>query len=132
MDISPRAHARISCDRPVDLFSTGPSGTRLGDGRLLNISVTGALLACDYDLKSRATYRLDLTGPKVPIQFFFHIVRVAPRGKKYRPLRHYGIIFELTPEQAQKLGAVVDSIRSQPSPDDDSLLDRLIRGYWSG
>ena len=131
MDISPRAHARISCDRPVDLFAT-PSGTRLGDGRLLNISVTGALLACDYELKSRATYRLDLTGAAVPIQFQFHIVRIAPRGQKYRQLPHYGIVFELSPEQTKKLGEVVDSIRSQPSPDDDTLLDRLIRGYWSG
>lgn len=132
MDISRRVHARIPCDKPIDLFRIGTPDTPIGSGRLLNISVTGAMIACDYDLKSRAAYRLKVSDSPSPRELPFHLVRIAPRGKKYRQLGHYGIVFDVSTEEAKTLNALVDAIRSQPSSDDDNPLDRLSRGYWSG
>ena len=131
MEISRRAHARIPCDRPVEIFRAAVMDKLFAQGHALNISPTGALLACEEDLKARAAYRLKINAPSGPLEIPFEVVRVVPRGRKYTRLRHYGVIFELTAQQTTAVNTLIHEIRTQPAPKEDALLDRLVRRYWS-
>ena len=126
-----RAHARIPCDRPVEVFLD--AGRRpLGSGRLLNLSLSGAYLRFEGELKRGMSYRLRMDGPDGPLDLPCRVVREGPRGGAKAPeVRHYGLIFNLTAGQERLLRRFVDVLRRQPAPDQETGFDRSLRNYWS-
>ncbi|MBI3566336.1 MAG: PilZ domain-containing protein [Elusimicrobia bacterium] len=126
-----RVHARVNCDRPVDVFSDAATGPLLGVARLLDLSLSGAMIAYDGLLRPGASYRVRLDDFHGSIELPFRVAREAPRGRKYPQVRHYGLSFNLTGSQERVLLELIEAIRAHPTPDEDTLLDRLLRSYWS-
>ena len=54
-----RSHARIPCDRPVEVHH-GATGRLIGGARMLNLSLSGALLAIAGELQRGVPYRIRL------------------------------------------------------------------------
>lgn len=131
MEIVRRAHARVACDRPVEVLGGAAAGLPVGAGHALDLSLAGALIAYAGELKLNTPYRLRLPAPDGAVDLPFRVAREAPRGKKYPALRHYGLVFNLTSDQERRLRKVFEAVRSQPAEHEDTLLDRLMRRYWS-
>lgn len=126
-----RVHARVSCDRPVEVFSDAADGRGLGVARLLDLSLSGAMVAYDGLLRTGASYHMRIDDIRGTIALAFRVVRESPHGNKYPQSRHYGLSFNLTGSQERVLLELIDAIRAHPTPDEDTLLDRLLRSYWS-
>lgn len=123
-----RAHARIPCDHHVEVHH-GATGRLIGHARLLNVSLSGALISGDRELQRGVPYRLRLDGPEGPVDLFGRVVREGPRaGSK----RQYGMVFNLTADQERVLRRLIDALRRQPSAGDEkeSDFDRSLRSYW--
>lgn len=128
--MSKRAHLRVACDRDGEILGGATTGPRIGPAHALDLSLSGALIAFEGALSTNTPYRLRLQNSDGPWEFPFRLAREAPRGRKYPKLRHYGLVFNLTSDQEKRLRKLIDSFRAQPTPDEDTLLDRLLRNYW--
>jgi hypothetical protein len=127
-----RAHARILCDRPVEVLAGVAIGSSLGAGRLLDVSLSGAYLSFPGELKPGTTYRLRVEGPEGRLDLPFRVAREGPRGgAKAASGRNYGLIFNLSGDQERMLRRLVDLLRRQPVPGKESSLERTLRDYWS-
>ena len=127
-----RSHARIPCDRPVEVFLGTAAGRLLGAGRLLNVSLSGAYLSFAGDLQRGTPYRLRIDGPEGPLNLPCRVAREGPRAGAQAPdARQYGLVFNLTADQERLLRQLVDILRRQPPPDKETGLDRTLRNYWS-
>jgi hypothetical protein len=127
-----RAHARIPCDRPVEVFRGAAAGRLLGAGRLLNVSLSGAYLSTAAELERGTPYRVRIDGPDGPLDLPCRVAREGPRaGAKAPGVRQYGLIFNLSADQERVLRRLVDFLRRQPSTDKESNFDRSLRNYWS-
>ena len=127
-----RSHARIPCDRPVEVFVGAASGRLLGAGRLLNISLSGAYLGFAGELQRGTPYRLRIDGPEGPLDLPCRVAREGPRaGAKAPGARQYGLIFNVSADQERLLRRLVDVLRRQPASDEETGLDRTLRDYWS-
>ena len=60
MDKSGRVHARFPSDLKVEVYSGPVGGVRIGEGVLLDLSLSGCLLRVRGLLKTGSTYRLHL------------------------------------------------------------------------
>ncbi|MFI5360798.1 MAG: PilZ domain-containing protein [Elusimicrobiota bacterium] len=126
-----RAHARIPCDVPVEVSLGAAVGRRLGAGRLLNVSLSGAYLIFPGELQLGTPYRLTLEGPDGPLDLPCRVVREGPRPGAKTPLtRHYGLVFNLSADQERLLRRHVDNLRRQPAANKETDLDRSLRNYW--
>ena len=126
-----RSHARIPCDRTVQVF-LGVAGRPLGAGRLLNVSLSGAYLSFAGELRRGTSYRLCVDGPEGPLDLPCRVTREGPRaGAKTPDARLYGMIFNLTADQERLLRRLVDVLRRQPASDKETGFDRSLRNYWS-
>jgi hypothetical protein len=131
-DVFRRSHARIHCDRVVQIFMGASSGRRLGEGRVLDASLAGAFLRFDGELKRGTPYRLVIEGADGPLELPFRVVREGPRGGPKAPdARHFGAHFNLSGDQERGLRRLLDALRRQPSADPETRLDRGLRDYWS-
>ena len=130
-DVFRRAHARISCDRPVQIFMGAAAGRRIGIGRILDISLAGAYLRFEGELKRGTPYRFAADGADGPIDIPFRVVREGANDPKAPGARHYGLVFNLTGGQERELRRLVDALRRQPPTDNESRFDRSLRDYWS-
>ena len=128
---SRRAHIRILCDHPAEVFLGTMTGRRLGDGRLLDVSFSGAYLSIDADLQNGTPYRLRLKDAEGSWEPAFRVVREGARHPKRPFSRNYGILFSLSAEQERRWSRLVDEMRRHPT-DQETRLDRSLRGYWSG
>jgi len=127
-----RAHARFPCSRPVEILHGAASGTRLGTGILLDVSLSGAFLRFDGELRVATPYRLRFESPDGSFEIPCRVVRLGPRGVPEAPqARHYGLNFNPTVEQERQLRRYVDLIRREP-PAVETPFDRALRDYWSG
>lgn len=125
-----RAHARFPCSRPVEILQGAAAGTRLGPGTLLDVSLSGAYLRCDADLRASTPYRLKIEAPDGPFEVPCRVVRVGPRGVPEAPAaRHFGLSFNPTVEQERLLLRYIDHIRRDP-PAVETPFDRSLRSYW--
>ncbi len=129
--MSKRAHARVVCDRFAEVFGGSTEGPRIGPAQALDLSLAGALIAFDGALRANTPYHLRVQGPDGPLDFPFRLAREAPRGNMYPKQRHYGLLLNLTSSQERRLRRLIDAIRLQPTPSEDTLLARLVRSYWS-
>jgi hypothetical protein len=126
-----RSHARIPCDAPVEVSLGAAAGRRLGPGRLLNVSLSGAYMGFDGELLRGTPYRLRIDTAEGSLDLPCRVVREGPRAPKEPGARRYGLVFNLSADQERRLRRVVDVLRRQPSPDKESRLDRSLRDYWS-
>lgn len=127
-----RSHARIPCDRSVEVHH-GATGRLLSPARMLNVSLSGAFLAIAGELRRGVPYRIRIDGPEGPVDLFCRVVREGPRaGPKQPGVRQFGMVFNLTAEQERLLRRLLDEIRRQPAAEEkESDLDRSLRTYWS-
>jgi hypothetical protein len=125
-----RSHARIPCDRSVDVFAGAAAGRLLGSGRLLNVSLSGAFLSFEGELQRGTAYRVRIDGPEGPLDLPCRVAREGARAKA-PGVRQYGLVFNLSADQERLLRRLVDVLRRQPATDKESGFDRSLRNYWS-
>ena len=131
-DVSRRAHARVPCDRPAQIFMGASAGRRLGEGRLVDASLAGAYLRYEGELQRGTPYRLVVEDENGPLELPFRVVREGPRGGPKAPgARHFGLHFNLIADQERRLRRLLDVLRRQPPTDDEQRFDRSLRDYWS-
>jgi hypothetical protein len=127
-----RSHARIPCDRTIEVFVGAAAGRLLGSGRLLNVSLSGAFLSFEGELQRGTPYRVRIEGPEGPLDLPCRVAREGPRaGAKAPGIRQYGLIFNLSADQERLLRRLIDALRRQPASDKESGFDRSLRNYWS-
>ncbi|HXS99911.1 MAG TPA: PilZ domain-containing protein [Elusimicrobiota bacterium] len=128
-----RSHARIPCDRHVEVHH-GATGRPLGAGRMLNVSLSGAYVAFPGELQRGTPYRLRVLGPEGPVDLPGRVVREGPRaGPKAPGVRQFGMVFNLSADQERLLRRLLDVMRRQPAAETEKEtgLDRSLRSYWS-
>ncbi len=131
-DVFRRSHARIRCDRAVEIFMGASAGRRLGEGRVLDASLAGAYLRFEGELQRGTPYRLVIAGADGPLELPFRVVREGPRGAPKAPAaRHFGLHFNLSADQERGLRRLLDVLRRQPPTDSETRLERGLRDYWS-
>lgn len=123
-----RAHARFPCDIWVHVLP-GASGERpLGEGRLLDLSLSGALLSFPGELAKATPYRLRLKESGETLHLPCRVVReVAPAPKG---TRRYGVLFNLSSDQERRLRELLDVVRRRPPSEGENRFDRSMRDYW--
>ena len=126
MDKSKRIHARFPSDLVVEVFSGPVGGVRIGEGRLLDVSLSGCFLSVKGLLNVGSTYRLHLTWKEGALDLPGRVARDAGRSGKDPSDRHYGIAFNLTGGQENSLRRLIDLIRRTEKPGED----RFMRSYW--
>ena len=122
-----RSHARIPCDRRIIVFHGATLGRRIGEGRLLDCSLSGAYIRLEPALDRGVPYRLHIESPDGTADLPF---RVAREGPKNMGQRHYGIVFNLTADQEKKLSLLLDHLRRLPPPVSETPFDRSMKKYW--
>ncbi|MDE2491411.1 MAG: PilZ domain-containing protein [Elusimicrobia bacterium] len=128
-DIARRSHSRVHCDRPVEVFHGAATGAKLADGRLLNMSLSGAYLSLAAELKRTTPYRLRVDAGDGPLEMPFRVVREGARGKDGR--RGYGVVFNLTAEPERRLRRLLDQLRRRPPDAGEDRRERTLRDYWT-
>jgi hypothetical protein len=102
-----RGLPRFACDFPVTILSAG--GGRIGEGRFIDISLGGAALETDADLKPGVAYR-----------FFFAGLDLGGRVSWTRE-RKRGIHFISSVAQEAELGRLLATLKKPAPP----------RDYWN-
>ena len=126
MDKTRRAHARFPSDLTVEVFSGPVGGVRIGEGQLLDLSLTGCLLRVRGMLKTGSTYRIRVNWKGGALDLPGRVARDAGRSGNDPAARHYGIAFNLTGGQEKDLRLLIDVVRLTEKPEDKGFL----RNYW--
>ena len=126
MDKSRRLHARWPSDLVVEVFSGPVGGVRIGEGQLLDLSLTGCLLRVRGTLKTGATYRVSVKWKEGTLDLPGRVARDAGRSGNDPAARHYGIAFNLTGGQEKQLRELIDVVSRTSKPGED----RFLRNYW--
>ena len=126
MDKVRRVHARFPSDLVAIVFSGPVGGVRIGEGRLLDLSVGGCLLRVRAFLKSGSTYRLSVKWKEGVLDLPGRVSRDAGRSGKDAAVRQYGVAFNLTYDQEKALMRLIDLIRRTERPGGDPFM----RDYW--
>ena len=126
MDKTRRVHARFPSDMAAIIFSGPVGGVRIGEGQLLDLSLSGCLFRVRAQLKHGATYRLSLKWKEGVLDLPGRVTRDAGRSGKDTAVRQYGIAFNLTSGQEKSLRRLIDLIRRTERPGED----RFMRDYW--
>jgi hypothetical protein len=79
-------------------------GSRLGEGRLLDISLAGAYLLYEGALEPNTPYRLHAQSSAGVIDLPFRLARQGPRAGVDNDGRHYGLNFNLSVDQEKMRG----------------------------
>lgn len=126
MNESRRTHARFPSDLTAEVFSGPVGGVRIGEGQLLDLSLTGCLLRVRGMLKTGSTYRISVKWKEGTLDLPGRVARDAGRSGKDPAARHYGIAFNLTGGQEKTLRGLLDFIRLAPKPEDKGFMG----SYW--
>lgn len=126
MDKNDRTHARWSSDLKVEVFSGPVGGVRIGEGLLIDLSVTGCLLRVKGMLKTGGTYRVSLTWKEGALDLSGRVARDAGRSGTEAGAHHYGIAFNLTGGQEKALMRLIDLLRRAEKPEDKGFMG----SYW--
>lgn len=124
---SKRVHARFPSDFLVEVYSGPVGGVRIGEGRLLDVSLGGCFLTVKGLLKIGATYRLHLTWKEGTLDLPGRVARDAGRSGKDFNVHQYGIAFNLTGGQEKSLRRLIDLVRRIP---DDDAKGGFMSSYW--
>ncbi|MBI2788465.1 MAG: PilZ domain-containing protein [Elusimicrobia bacterium] len=126
MNESGRTHQRWPSDLVVEVFSGPVGGVRIGEGVLLDLSLTGCLLRVRGLLKVGSTYRISVIWQDATLDLPGRVARDAGRSGTDAEARHYGIAFNLTGGQERSLRGLLDHVRRNQKPEDGGFL----RNYW--
>ena len=126
MDKSRRTHARWPSDLAVEVFSGPVGGVRIGEGLILDLSVSGCLLRLRGLLRPGSSYRLRVQSKEGPLDLPGRVARDAGRSVKDTSARHYGIAFNLTGGQEKSLRRLIDQMRRADEPEDKGFMS----SYW--
>lgn len=126
MSNSGRTHARWPSDLKVEVFSGPVGGVRIGEGVLLDLSLSGCLLRVRGLLKTGSTYRVRVNLKDGPLDLPGRVARDAGRSGTDPAARHYGLAFNLTGGQEKELRLLLDQVRRTEKPEDKGFL----RNYW--
>ena len=121
-----RTHARWPSDLKVEVFSGPVGGVRIGEGVLLDVSLSGCLLRVSGLLKTGSTYRIHVDWKGGALDLPGRVARDAGRSGTDAAARHYGIAFNLTGGQEKDLRNLIDEVRRTQKPEDGGFL----RNYW--
>jgi hypothetical protein len=125
MDNSRRVHARFPSDLKVEVFSGPVGGVRVGEGSLLDVSLSGCLLRVKGLMKVGSTYRLHVKWQEGGLDLPGRVARDAGRSGTDLSIRHYGIAFNLTGGQEKSLMRLIDLVR-RSAPEDGGFM----KSYW--
>lgn len=129
MDKSRRTHARFPCNLKAQVFSGPVGGVRVGDGVIMDVSLSGALLKLSGIVKIGATYRIQLEWKEGKLDLPGRVAREA--GRVDAKTHYYGMVFNLTYDQEKALMRLIDVVRrSEPGPGEDRF-SRSMRDYWA-
>lgn len=107
-----RTHARFPSDLKVEVFSGPVGGIRLGEGLIIDLSLSGCLLRfAGAPLRLGATYRLSYKWGESVLDLPGRMARDAGRSAKDPAARHYGLAFNLTYDQEKTLMRLIDLVR---------------------
>ncbi len=126
MDKARRTHARFPSDLKVQVFSGPVGGVRIGEGVLLDLSISGCLLRVRGLLKTGATYRVTIAWTEGVLDLPGRVARDAGRSGTDPAAHHYGIAFNLTGGQEKSLMRLIDVIRRSDKPEDKGFM----HSYW--
>lgn len=126
MNKSGRTHARWPSDLVVEVFSGPVGGVRIGEGVLLDLSLTGCLLRVRALLKVGATYRVSVNWKEGTLDLPGRVARDAGRSGTDAAARHYGIAFNLTGGQEKSLRLLLDQVQRNQKPEEGGFM----RSYW--
>ena len=126
MDEFKREHARFPSDLVIEVFSGPVGGVRIGEGRLLDVSLSGCLLTVKGLLKIGSSYRLHLTWKEGDLDLPGRVARDAGRSGKDLAICHYGIAFNLTGGQEKSLRRLIDLVRLTEEPGKGGFMS----SYW--
>jgi len=126
MDKNDRSHARWPADLKVEMFSGPVGGVRIGEGVLLDLSLTGCLLRVRGHLRIGATYRVSLTWKEGVLDLPCRVARDAGQSGTEAAARHYGLAFNLAYDQEKALMRLIDLVRRTNMPEDKGFMG----SYW--
>ena len=126
MDKTGRIHARFPSDLIVEVYSGPVGGVRIGEGVLLDVSLSGCLLRVRGTLKTGATYRLHLKWKEGALDLPGRVARDAGRSGTDPAAHHYGLAFNLTGGQEKTLMRLIDVVRRTQKPEEGGFM----RSYW--
>ncbi|OGS39569.1 MAG: hypothetical protein A2506_04745 [Elusimicrobia bacterium RIFOXYD12_FULL_66_9] len=96
----------------------------------MDISLSGAFLRCDIELKVGSQYHLKASSPSAA-ELPFRVAREIPRAQvAKKEARHYGLTFLPSPGDEQRLRLLLDKLPRGDSLEQDKRA-RSVRGYWS-
>ena len=121
-----RTYARWPSDLKVEVFSGPVGGVRIGEGVLLDVSLSGCLLRVRGLLKTGSTYRIRVNWKGSALDLPGRVARDAGRSGADPVARHYGIAFNLTGGQEKDLRLFIEEVRRTEKPEDKGFL----RDYW--
>ncbi len=126
MDPSNRTNARFPSDLVIEVFSGPVGGVRIGEGRLLDVSLSGGLLSVKGLLKIGSTYRLHLKWQEGELDLPGRVARDAGYSAKDTSVRHYGLAFNLTGGQEKSLRRLIDLVQRTQKPEEGGYM----KNYW--
>lgn len=126
MDLSKRAHARYPSDLKVEVYTGPVGGLRLGEGVIIDLSLSGCLLRTAAALKAGSTYRLRARWGETALDLPCRMAREAGRAAKDPAMRHYGCAFNLTYDQEKALMRLIDVVRRDQSTGGGGFMSN----YW--
>ncbi len=126
MNKNGRTYERWPSDLAVEVFSGPVGGVRIGEGVILDLSLTGCLLRVRGLLKVGSTYRVSVKWKEGTLDLPGRVARDAGRSGTDAEARHYGIAFNLTGGQEKELRALIDVVRRADRPEDKGFM----RSYW--
>jgi hypothetical protein len=110
--------------RSIYSFATG---AKIADGRLINISLGGALVNCAGVLEHRVTYVLKFAIKNRKLELPGRVAWDAPRDPRNPSFHRYGIQFNLTAGQEQPLRELMLTFKRPPAPQPREFM----RDYWN-
>ncbi len=128
MDKSRRTHARFPCNLAVEVFSGPVGGVRVGQGVIMDVSLSGALLKVKGIVKIGATYRMRLKWTEGDLDLPGRVAREA--GRVDAATRYYGMVFNLTYDQEKALMRLIDLVRRGDQGPGEDGFSRSMRNYW--
>lgn len=126
MDDPRRSHARFPSDLKVEVFSGPVGGVRIGEGLLIDLSLTGCLLRVGATLRQGATYRLSCKWREGVLDLPGRVARDAGRSGSDPLARHYGLAFNLTYDQEKSLMRLIEVVRRSEQAGGGGFMSN----YW--
>lgn len=105
-----RSHTRLACDIPTEIFPYTRTD-KIGEGRVLDITLGGLLIKCRTALQKSIPYRLQLLWKDVWIDMDTRVARDGGEDPNDPGLRLYGMVFNATSSQEFRLRPIIQELQ---------------------